>query len=317
MGRKRKNAGRRAPWHDYRSRCIYHISLNKATGIADFSHIEGIPGSREWKPLAVPHPEGEVIGRALRAIKERYPFIWIRRRCIMPDHMHFVIDVRRRTGVHLGEIIRAFKCACSDIWEAEGRGAGVQFFEDGYYDVILRGQGQLKKMLDYVSDNPRRWLLRRDNPGWFRRYILSDGSNEYDAFGNLSLLDEWEINAVRIHRHYDDPQELIAQKRGWKETVENDGILVSPFISEAEKRVRDWAADNGGAIIDISTDRMGERYKPAGQYFDICGEGRLLVISMPPGESGLSRAHCERMNKLAEFIASGGRLEEARHGSRP
>ena len=309
MGRKRRNAYRRCPGHDYRSRCIYHIILNKALGFPDFSHIEGIPGSREWKPRAVPHAAGEVIALAFKAIKERYPFIWIRRRCIMPDHMHFAIYVREKTSIHLGEIIKAFKLACSDIWESMGNPPGICFFEDNYYDTILRGKGQLKVMLDYISDNPRRWLMRRQHPGWFRRFRLTDGENVYDAFGNWSLLNEWDLNAVIIHRHYEDENELIRQKRSWKMAVENDGVLVSAFISKAEKRVRDWAADNGGAIIDITTERMGDRYKPSGRYFDICGEGRLLVISMPPADKDLSRTHCLNMNKQAEGIASGRKLE--------
>ncbi|MDE6578775.1 MAG: hypothetical protein K2K58_11470, partial [Muribaculaceae bacterium] len=71
MSRKRKNAYRRCPWHDYHSRCIYHVILNKTPSFPDFSHIEGIPGSRQWKPRAVPHPAGEVIALAFKAIKER------------------------------------------------------------------------------------------------------------------------------------------------------------------------------------------------------------------------------------------------------
>ncbi len=47
--------------------------------------------------------------------------------------------------------------------------------------------------------------------------------------------------------------------------------------------------------------------------FDLCAEGRLLIVVLPPDEKEAeyirnnnrpSYAHCQRMNKLAEEIAS-------------
>lgn len=206
----------------------------------------------------------------------------------------------------MGKIITSLKRNCSQEWERLGYPAEVRFFLDNYYDSFLKGKDQLKKMLAYISDNPRRWLIRRQHPGWFRRFRLKFGDKEYEAYGNWNLLEEWDINAVKISRRF-SKDELVARKRSWVDTVRNDGVLVSPFISEAEKKVRNWAIENGGAIIDITTESFGELYKPSGRYFDLCGEGRLLLISMPTESKKLSRADCERMNALAAFIAEWGK----------
>jgi hypothetical protein len=52
---------------------------------------------------------------------------------------------------------------------------------------------------------------------------------------------------------------------------------------------------------------FGERYKPMGQLFDLCCEGRLLELSVA-GEferyAKLDRAACLRMNEVAGVIAT-------------
>ena len=86
------NGRRRSNWHDYRSRCIYMITLNKADCIPRFSTIKGIPGDYINKPYTDLSPTGKIIAANVSALKHRFPFISILRRCIMPDHIHFVIS---------------------------------------------------------------------------------------------------------------------------------------------------------------------------------------------------------------------------------
>ena len=77
------------------------------------------------------------------------------------------------------------------------------------------------------------------------------------------------IRAVRISRRF-QPEELHDLKVCWLRTIENGGVLVSPFISVAEKRVRDYAIANDGRLILIEQNGFGPRYKPSGQYFELC-----------------------------------------------
>ena len=313
MGRSRKIAGRRCPNHNYRSRCQYHIILNKAAGVGDFSQIVGCIGSHHNPPFTKLNPSGRIITEAFSKLKELFPFIWIRRRCIMPDHVHFLIFVREESQFHLGDIIRTFKTICSNLIKEEYDIPDTHLFSDGYYDVIVRKKNQLKRMLDYISDNPRRWLVRKQFPGWFHRHEVQIEENFYDAYGNWDLLQESELEAVAISSR-DSDAELRKKKVCWLNTVRNDGILVSPFISENEKKVRDWAIENDGAIILLRAEPFGEIYKPAGRYFDLCSEGRLLEIVVPVEgeEEEYLRKHgkpprgaCLRMNELARRIAEG------------
>lgn len=308
------NGCRRAIWHDYRSRCIYLITINKNKGIPEFSQLSGIPGDHQWKPKVVMFPIGEIIGNKLSDLKKEFPFISILRRCIMPDHLHFVLDVKESTPIHLGDIISYFKGECSRAMrlmassDSNSPKKPVSIFSEGYHDRILRKKNQLDRMLRYVSDNPVRRLERIANRSFHRRYKIVTGEGKlYEAYGNIHLLEDPEMSAVKISRKYSD-EELRKYKIDWKMTVENGGVLVSPFISASEKRVRDWACDNGGRLIYIESDGFGERYSPKGMLHKLCTEGRLLIVA--PVRHTLAKEKCSRevclaMNALAAEIASG------------
>lgn len=91
----------------------------------------------------------------------------------------------------------------------------------------------------------------------------------------------------------------------WKEwlyTAANGGVLISPFISPAEKAVRLEAEEVGGRFILIVNESIDARYKPSGHDFELCEAGRMLIVSANlPGD--LSRQTCLSMNTLAENLA--------------
>lgn len=311
--RKHKNAGVRCPGHDYRSKCIYHIVLNKAEGFPLFSEVTGSPGSLDFPPSVSLHPAGEIIHSAISALKSEFPFTSVLRRCIMPDHVHFALYVREATDTHLDQIITHLKRLCSEAWESHGNPPETDFFLSGYHDTFLSGNDQLQVLLNYISDNPRRHLIRTAAPGWFRRFRISDGSSTYEAYGNWDLLCEPNRTPVRFSRKYSE-SELLDKKREWHRAILNDGILVSPFIHPTEKAVRDWGMRNGAAIIYITHKPFPDRYKPQGELFDLCAEGRLLIVHIPQSEKSMEYikengkppyAACQKMNAVAVEIATG------------
>lgn len=312
FSRIRKYAGVRCPGHDYRSRCIYHIVLNKAENIPDFSQVIGIVGNHDWPPTVKLSETGQIIATCLSKIMKEFPFSSMPRKCIMPDHIHIALFIKEKTEFHLGQIITKFKRNCSQEMEKLGYPSETSLFIENYHDTFLTGKGQLKALLKYISDNPRRHLMRIQHPGWFRKFLINHGDNTYDAYGNWDLLYEPIREAVKFSkRHSED--EIRKNKRLWHRSILNDGILVSPFIHSNEKKVRDWAMDNGGTLIYITYKPFPERYKPEGKLFDLCAEGRLLIVSMPLEEKEqdyLDRTGkpsyytCSRMNALALEIAN-------------
>ena len=293
------------------------ITLNAARGLPRFSALKGIPGNREWPPTVAKTDLGNIIAKSLSELKLSFPFIKILRSVIMPEHVHFVIFITSGSEFHLGEIISHFKATCTRRYaeykggltpRAKGDGERLSVFEEGYHDRILLKSNQLEKMMRYVSDNPRRRLLRMLNPTFHQRHwiILGDG-RKFEAYGNINLLFDPDIEAVKISRKF-SAAELRSRKICWLRTVENGGVLASPFISKDEKRVLHWAINNGGRIIYIIDNGFEERFAPKGVLHRLCSEGRLLMVASTDfthGKGALTRAECENMNNLAAAIATG------------
>ena len=309
------NGHRRAKWHDYYDRSIYLITLNAAPGIPPFSHIQGIVGNHDWVPKAVNTPLGNLIGENISALKLKFPFTKILRRVIMPEHVHFVLFVTEKTEYHLGHIISHLKGECTrrfNGYDTTRANAGnlilPPLFEEDYHERILTKQNQLDRILAYVSDNPRRRLIRMQNPDFFsRKTFMRFEDGIYEAYGNIHLLNDPDIEAVKVSSKF-TAEELHQRKICWLRTVENCGVLASPFISKDEKRVRDWAIDNGGRLIWLLDNGFGPRFTPKGIMHQLCAEGRMLLIA--PAEHSTAKVsrnkgYWERMNRFAVAISQG------------
>lgn len=293
---------RRCNSHDYSSRCIYMITLSKTPYAAPFSDIVNAANDRTIRPMVRLLPSGSLISRQLRQIPLEFPEARILQYAIMPDHLHFVIFITRPTDYRLGKLIGRFTGNCTRANNLN------PIFEEGYNDRIVRKKGQLDTLIKYVRDNPRRLLIRRLHPELFssRHTVFLNGS-PFMTYGNILLLRHPVKEAVRISSKF-TKEELEVRKAVWNEAIREQGVLVSPFISPAEKEIRDAAIADGASVILVTNSEFGERFKPSGSLFELCSQGRLLLISArEPGctSQTITRADALRMNNLAESICAG------------
>ena len=87
--------------HDYRSRCIYHITLRKAAGVPSFGHLCGeLPSAGIMRSL-----QGKIIEKHIRRLPLLHPAIKLLQYCIMPDHVHLLLFVTSPLDMHLGNYI--------------------------------------------------------------------------------------------------------------------------------------------------------------------------------------------------------------------
>ncbi len=186
-------------------------------------------------------------------------------------------------------------------------GAKVQpLFEQGYNDKILLHDGQLDNWKAYLDDNPRRLLVKRLNPQFFTVIGgMKVAGHECQVVGNRFLLDIPDKMAVIVHRRYTDEENARLHEE-WMACGERGGVLISAAISPKEKAVLREAMNYGYNIILLLENGFPKLYKPIGESFDACSEGRLLQIS--PWEfhmekKTISRAQCLELNAMAEWIA--------------
>ena len=300
---------RRAFKHDYYAPFIYHIILKKAKECESFGSVignariaPGLPGCAGIKETEL----GKTIARSILNLPHEHPAIKPYQFRVMPDHVHILLQVLFRSDKHLDFYIAALRKRIATRYsKIKGEPiADKEIFEPGYCDKPLLLKRSLDALYRYIRENPHRLAMRQQYPDFFRRIrALPIAGEEYAAYGNLFLFRNPDKEAVKISRSFSN-EELLDKRGAWLSGSSRGTVLVSPFISPAEKEIRSEAEALGGGIILIVHEELPARFKPAAHDFALCAEGRLLIISLGlPAAAKLTRPICERMNALAQTIA--------------
>lgn len=323
---------KRAWWHDYYSRSIYLITINKRPEAPSFGHLIG-----DWRiPAGCPGcPEiwlsdiGKIIRKKIKDIPSIIPNSQLYQYIVMPDHIHFLIFIKDRTPYHLGRYISAFK---NEI-RLE---VGMSVFQTGFNDKILSVTRKLNDIFRYIRENPLRLAIMKANSDNFKRCdSIRINGMLYTGYGNLHLLKNPFREAVIVHRKSSDI-EKERQKKRWRHLSYSGGVLVSPFIPKEKKDIRKEAEKLGGRIILIVDKPLPQPpWKPSFSDFYRCEKGELLILApvadtdhtfdlseepikklrqqrdamlaeveKPARKKKIARSECLRLNALAEYICS-------------
>ncbi len=299
---KNWSGNNRARFHDYASKCIYHITMLKAKEAPAFGRLAGdfrIPVGSPGSSYIAASPTGRAVKQALRLISDLHPALKLFQYALMPYHLHMVIAATDRLDEAIGRKLARFKFKAAELAQTS------RIFELGFNDQIIYNSRSLDTIYKYLRENPYRLAVRRAFPQYFSKInSITIGNIQLNAYGNMHLLNNPFKEQVVIHRA-DSAAVKDANRNKWMHVVANGGVLVSPFISKEEKEIRKKAEEIDGRIILISNEILGERQKPSGNDFARCAGGNLLILipTNPPISPSLSRADCLAMNKLAGMIS--------------
>ena len=290
----------RAQWHNYRSRCRYHITLMKNPKMPPFGHLAGdyrLPIGTTGSSYIKATPLGQAVKAALREISTIHPALKVYQYALMPDHLHIFLSVESELDEILGRKIGWFKLSVNNKANMN------EVFEHGFHDAIINPSREFTTLINYLRSNPYRLAVRRAYPEFFsrRNNIMIDGT-PCQAYGNLHLLDNPITEQVVVHRA-DDKDTRQRNHDRWMHCAANGGVLVSPFISPDEKAVREEAESLDSRIILLRNIPLSEREKPSPRDFDLCTQGRMLIIA-PLQPTALSREACLNMNSRAAYICN-------------
>lgn len=300
MGRQTK----RAFWHDYRSVCRYMITLSKAPGVEPFSHIDAPRQIRCYSSghfATIWSDTGKIIADTLYHIDTIDKALRTEQYVIMPDHVHFVLNVREQLPRHIGDCIAALK---AEINRRSGR-PGI--FESGFNDQIITYKRNLNDIFLYVKSNPYRWSVRELHPEYFRKYRnVYINNREVQLYGNPFLLRNPFKTLLIVHRR-DTETEFRRKLDECLYTAQNGGVVVSPFISKREREIRNEIESAGGKIILIHNHPFDTREKPSRHNFEQCSKGELLMVSPTDyaantRSENVSRQQCLDMNTIASAL---------------
>lgn len=298
---------RRAFKHNYFAPFIYHIILKKEKKCERFGEVSGDAKIPYDNPgcAVIESSLGQIIAKAIIHLPYEFPILKLHQFKVMPDHVHIIMEVKDWSAFHLDFYIDRLKANITKKYSRlkEKNISDEDIFEVGYCDKPLLLGISLDGWYKYIRENPHRLAMRIQYPVFFQRNRkLKIGDREYDAFGNLFLFRNPDKIAVKMSNKYSDEMKMKKMEE-YTKAYQTGSVLVSPFIHELEKKIRDMAESEGAKIILIKHEAFPERYKPALHDFNQCSEGKLMIISMGyPQKTPLTKRICNEMNELAKLI---------------
>lgn len=256
--------------------------------------------------------DGWLVHNLWHRISQDYPRIALSTLCIMPDHLHGILRVTERMEKPVGVPVRAFKSQCTSAMRERHGDPTLTLWNPGYNDRIVWRRGSLRAYTRYLMDNPRRYCLRKAHPDLFRTVAglqhpaLPPGSR-WDGYGNRFLLDRPEKLAIRVSRNAAANEVKALAEEVLAEAAQGM-VIVSPFISPGEREIATaiLAAPVGDVIL-MKPGGFPPLFKPNGRYFDLCVQGRLLILSRSVaavhGSTPLTRETCLAMNAACAHVA--------------
>ena len=341
-GPKKPSMKRRCELHNYRERGIYMITMSTEGRRPLLGQLAGRANATEGAdvPHVVLSPLGERVRDCWQDIPKYYPVVEPMKLCIMPDHIHGLLFVHSQMEKHLGHVIEGFKIGTRKAARelgllptrgeesfvpspstapytaliaqpphpsrhtAAGRAHGL-LWEPGYNDRLLTHKGQLQHMIDYLADNPRRLLLKRQHPEFFTRLgTITVANVPMEAMGNSFLLNYPVKRQVQCSRSLSS-EEIEERKRDILQAGREGAVLVSPCISPGEQQITTAALQAGVPLIVLLLKGFPSFFKPQPRYLEACANGKLLMLAPFPWQNekiGNMRQRCLQLNALAGSI---------------
>ena len=324
-GPKKPSMQRRCVGHDYTGRMIYMVTMTVEGRRPLLGVVTGrseAPADSSDAPRMVLSPLGQRVYDECMATPAHHPEISVVALQMMPDHLHAILFVREKMEKPLGKVLLGVKQACNQAFREvmpvelvavaqqharQERSNGL-LFAKGFNDQILLRDGQLECWLNYLKDNPRRLLMKRENPDLFRvQRGLEYAGQCFSAIGNRFLLERPLKLQVQCSRSIteDDLQTKIAT---CLHAARQGAVLVSPAISKGEKAIMRAAFEEGLPLIYLQENGFTDLAKPGGKRMEACARGQLLILA--PWEHHnektiIKRGQCLELNEMARMICEG------------
>ena len=106
---------------------------------------------------------GEIADKYIRQMDAFYEHLTVDQYIIMPDHIHLLITIRDGhpgTGVptrtsEIARFVGTFKRFCNKEYDSN-------IWQSRYYDHVIRNQQDYNEILEYIENNPAKWVTTKD-----------------------------------------------------------------------------------------------------------------------------------------------------------
>jgi len=129
---------------------------------------------------------GNIAAEGWQWLAGTYPQLDLDEWRIMPNHLHGIIILKTESqspprhvikSKPLGRLMGAFKTVSTKKINLLRQMEGLPFWQRSFYEHVIRNEGSLNRISEYIRTNPQRWELDRENP-W------SVGKDDFDLWLN-------------------------------------------------------------------------------------------------------------------------------------
>jgi len=195
---------------------IYHVTLTIPSREPLLGELI-IPDNDPTKAYIQRTKLGNALVDELLQLHTYYSETRILQYCLMPDHLHAIIYVKRPLKKTFNTVIRGFWQGAKKLGRAYPSSISPELnsgltnegslkfppsiFTDRPFVRPMSRRGQLKTMIHYVQMNPQRLATKRIKPGFFRvQEGIEIAGRIYCGVGNVEILQAQDFAPVHVRR---------------------------------------------------------------------------------------------------------------------
>lgn len=154
--------------YDYASEGDYYVTI-------DVKDFKSILGQIEDERMIL-NPAGIAAENAWKELPEKFNNITLGDYIFMPNHMHGIINIRKKTNKTLHDMVRVFKSISAIAINKERNALGMKVWQTGFYDRIIRGEIEYFFVTEYILNNPLVYEEDKENKEWYE--LLEERNNQ-------------------------------------------------------------------------------------------------------------------------------------------
>jgi len=180
-----KRRSLRLPEYDYSQTNLYFVTICTANRQPLFGQIQD--GHINFSEA------GRIVTEEWLRTEEIRSYVELDQFMVMPNHFHGILflasepeGTARRAPTRQGfgkpapgslpAIIRAFKAAVTNRIHILEKFSRIPIWQRNYYEHVIRDEGGLERIREYILNNPHTWELDKENPqrkgeGEFYRWL--------------------------------------------------------------------------------------------------------------------------------------------------
>lgn len=263
---------------DYTSPYYYFVTLNAKKGLAPFSILttETRRGIRKNEIT-----QGMIASIRWMNLKAYAGRMAITNFVIMPNHLHLIIKIEQSgKPLSLFEVVKKlYSVLSSAYYHALNLPKGAEIFEENWHDWIVFQKNTLVPFIDYVMNNPHRWLSRKNHAASCFPKTTHTPHVTWTSLGTLSLRDTPVRAPVICSRSITSESDLW---RAWQTFAQRLGpgtLAVGTFMSPCEKMVREEVLKAGGGIVHLIPRGISPKGHASAEDEALLIAGRLTILT--------------------------------------